>query len=171
LSLQTPRLASSQPELSQFEALYIQCCRYYPVCILILRPPRSAGGHLSRSDSTPGMPFAGPEMAFPARFAARGTLSTIRREIVRPAASQSPPTTFQSLPPRLNDLGRIVAHRSISLSSWRPAGFGGPKDIRTRREYPCCQRLHRSFGPQKGAGLRMTRRANEIRVIPRAQMR
>jgi len=50
------------------------------------------------------MPFAGPERALAATISSRDEEKFIGPEIMRPAGSAGPPTTFQSLTPRLNDL-------------------------------------------------------------------
>jgi hypothetical protein len=58
------------------------------------------------------MPFAGPETALASMIDAQPMVEVLRDKTLRQRARKVPSTTFQSLPPRLNNLGDVVGVKS-----------------------------------------------------------
>jgi hypothetical protein len=111
-------------EPSQIEILHRQIwlrflnvrTNLYCDCVLILRHPAQQPESAPRA--SPGIPFPGPETALAATIEAALKESSIHEKTTRPGACQAPPTTFQRLARRLNDL-RLRGGKSRDSSAPR----------------------------------------------------
>ena len=80
------------------------------------------------------MPFAEPETALPATIDPAHEGKVVRREIARPGACQRPPTTFQSLTRRLNDLAAGEFLQALGGDLGRDVALRGAKHFEADHE-------------------------------------
>jgi len=78
------------------------------------------------------MPFAGPETALASTIDPEVESKIVRGKTTRPAACQNASTTFQRLPPRLNDLGNQDENHDAHATPARRLAFK-PVTVVSRR--------------------------------------